>query len=101
MVSTPTAARLDGSIATAFAALCLGAVAMGISPIFVRFADVGPFTSAFWRVAGALPVLWAWAAIEARRARGRGYDVVLRAPGITGSCLWHEGFARHLAVFAA
>ena len=24
---------------------------MGISPIFVRLADVGPFTSAFWRVA--------------------------------------------------
>ncbi|MEO8666996.1 MAG: DMT family transporter [Bauldia sp.] len=51
-----------------FAALLGGAVAMGISPIFVRFADVGPFTSAFWRVAGALPLLWAWAAIEARHA---------------------------------
>lgn len=49
-----------------FAALLLGALAMGISPIFVRLADVGPFASAFWRVAGALPVLWAWAAIEAR-----------------------------------
>src|SRR4051794_3112398 len=41
---------------------------MGISPIFVRLADVGPFTSAFWRVAGALPLLWAWAAVEARVA---------------------------------
>ena len=31
-----------------------------ISPIFVRLADVGPFTSAFWRVALALPLLYAW-----------------------------------------
>jgi drug/metabolite transporter (DMT)-like permease len=41
---------------------------MGISPIFVRLAEVGPFASAFWRVCAALPLLWAWAAIEARAA---------------------------------
>jgi drug/metabolite transporter (DMT)-like permease len=36
---------------------------MGISPVFVRYAaaaEVGPFASAFWRVALALPVLYAW-----------------------------------------
>ncbi|MCM5556831.1 DMT family transporter [Pleomorphomonas sp. JP5] len=48
----------------AFLALCLGAVAMGISPVFVRLADVGPFASAFWRVALAVPVLAIWAASE-------------------------------------
>ncbi len=37
---------------------------MGISPIFVRFAEVGPFTSAFWRVGLALPALWLWSALE-------------------------------------
>ncbi|MCW6508682.1 DMT family transporter [Lichenifustis flavocetrariae] len=42
------------------AALVLGAIAMGLSPIAVRLADVGPFTSAFWRVFLALPVLWLW-----------------------------------------
>ncbi len=42
------------------AALVAGAFAMGASPIFVRLADVGPFTSAFWRVALALPLLYAW-----------------------------------------
>jgi drug/metabolite transporter (DMT)-like permease len=71
MVSTPTAARLDGSIATAFAALCFGAVAMGISPIFVRFAaaeNIGPFASAFWRVAFALPILYAWMRVEEAHA---------------------------------
>lgn len=47
-----------------FAALVLGAMAMGISPVFVRFAEVGPFTSAFWRVGFALPLLWLWARLE-------------------------------------
>ena len=48
----------------AFAALVLCAVAMGASPIFVRFADVGPYASAFWRTFLALPFLWAWARVE-------------------------------------
>lgn len=51
-------------MAAAVAALVLGAMAMGASPVFVRFADVGPFTSAFWRVALALPALWLWARLE-------------------------------------
>ena len=50
----------------AFAALVAGACAMGASPVFVRMADVGPFASAFWRAALALPALWLWAVIEAR-----------------------------------
>jgi drug/metabolite transporter (DMT)-like permease len=52
----------------AFAALVAGAVAMAISPVFVRLADVGPFASAFWRVALALPALWAWDRMEGRHA---------------------------------
>ena len=50
----------------AFLALVGGAMAMGISPVFVRFAEVGPFTSAFWRVGLALPALWLWSALERR-----------------------------------
>ena len=50
----------------AFAALVLGSLAMGISPIFVRLADVGPYTSAFWRVALALPLLWGWMKLDER-----------------------------------
>jgi drug/metabolite transporter (DMT)-like permease len=50
-----------------FAALVLGAVAMGASPIFVRLADVGPFASAFWRMALAIPFLWGWLKFEASR----------------------------------
>jgi len=59
----------------AFLALVGGAMAMGISPVFVRFAEVGPFTSAFWRVALALPALWLWAELE--RPRG---EAVLNSP---------------------
>ncbi|GLS17348.1 membrane protein [Labrys miyagiensis] len=52
----------------AFAALLGGAMAMGISPIFVRLSDVGPFASAFYRVFLALPVLYAWMRLEERQA---------------------------------
>ncbi len=55
----------------AFIALTLGSIALGASPIFVRLADVGPFASAFWRVALALPALWAWHVWECRRATER------------------------------
>lgn len=45
----------------ALAVLVVGATAMGISPVFVRNAEVGPFASAFWRVVLALPLLYLWA----------------------------------------
>lgn len=80
-----------------FAALIGGALAMGISPIFVRTADVGPFASAFWRVAGALPVLYGWAVLEAlsrgepARAAFR-WDGAILAAGLLFSAdlfFWH------------
>ena len=66
--------------AAAFLALALGAVAMGISPIFVRLADVGPFASAFWRVTLALPALYAWMRLaERERAAARSIHPARRA----------------------
>jgi len=60
---------------------------MGASPVFVRLADVGPYASAFWRTALALPFLWIWAALEANAARDRGSGIPGRAaarrPGMT------------------
>jgi drug/metabolite transporter (DMT)-like permease len=83
-----------GRGAAAFAALLLGAVAMGISPIFVRVADVGPFTSAFWRVALALPALYAWMRLavgEARPQRRFSRPVVLAGLAFAGDLLfWHS-----------
>ena len=61
-----TASLAGGRSAAAFGALVLGALAMGISPIFVRLADVGPFASAFWRVVLALPALYAWMRLAER-----------------------------------
>src|SRR5829696_3561549 len=71
MTSSETTARLDSGAASALIALVAGAVALGFSAIFVRLAaaeGIGPFASAFWRVALALPVLYAWARLEEREA---------------------------------
>ena len=46
---------------SALPALLLGAVFIALSPIFVRLSEAGPIPTAFWRVALALPVLWAFA----------------------------------------
>ena len=64
MVSPATRTTVVDAMPVAFLALVGGAMAMGISPVFVRFAEVGPFTSAFWRVGLALPALWLWSALE-------------------------------------
>ncbi len=64
-----TSAKSDGF---ALAALALGAIAIGASPIFVRLADVGPFAAAFWRVALAIPALAVWALYASRKSGGPG-----------------------------
>lgn len=60
---------MASSYLRSMAALTLGAIAMGASPIFVRLADVGPFTSAFWRISLAIPffALWYWAEQKQRK----------------------------------
>lgn len=88
-----TAPRPASSQATAFVALLSGALALGISPVFVRLADVGPFASAFWRTALALPVLFAWMRIEDRGEPGRPgprWPVVLAGLFFAGDLFfWH------------
>ncbi|MHC5655911.1 DMT family transporter [Stappia sp. ICDLI1TA098] len=64
MTLRSSTASPDDRMILAFAALVAGAMAMGISPVFVRHAEVGPLASAFWRVALSLPVLAAWARLE-------------------------------------
>jgi drug/metabolite transporter (DMT)-like permease len=93
MTPISPAAKPPGGFGAPFAALVVGALAMAISPIFVRVADVGPFASAFWRVALALPLLWAWLKLsekEAPAARGIGRTDVLA--GVAFACdlfFWH------------
>ncbi len=85
-VETDSSLADPRAAAIAFGGLVLGVIAMGASPIFVRLADVGPFASAFWRVALALPALWAWARLERRgtaEAPGfYGFDWLVVAAGV-------------------
>jgi drug/metabolite transporter (DMT)-like permease len=103
MSSPSTTARLETGFASAFAALCLGAVAMGISPIFVRFAaaDVGPFASAFWRVALSLPILYAWMRVEAAKApAGAPRTSFGRASILAGLAFAGDLFFWHLSILS-
>ena len=88
-----TASLAPARGAAAFGALVGGAMAMGISPIFVRWADVGPFASAFWRVALALPLLWLWMrSTERSQPRRRfSWPTLLAGLAFTGDLLfWHS-----------
>jgi drug/metabolite transporter (DMT)-like permease len=98
-MSLPTASLPDPrSEVTALAALILGAVAMGASPLFVRMADVGPFASAFWRTALALPLLGLWAMTEPATSR-RG-ALRNRAVWLSGVMFAGDLFFWHLAILA-
>jgi drug/metabolite transporter (DMT)-like permease len=80
-----------------FAALVAGAVAMGVSPIFVRLADVGPFTSAFWRVTLALPLLYAWTRLaDGREGSGKRFS---KATILAGLAFAADLFFWHLSIF--
>lgn len=88
MSAPPAPATPRASVqAAAFIALVMGAIAMGVSPLFVRLADVGPFASAFWRAGLALPALYVWMLIEERGA-GAGAP----KPGFTLPVLLAGGF---------
>jgi drug/metabolite transporter (DMT)-like permease len=53
--------------ALATLALFAGAIAIAFAPIFVRIAETGPLSTAFWRIALSLPVAWGWWLFERRR----------------------------------
>ncbi len=84
------------SLFAPLAALVVGAVAMGVSPIFVRLADVGPFASAFWRVALALPLLWAW--MRATDRDGRSAPRFSQAAILSGLAFAGDLFFWHLSI---
>jgi len=77
-------------------AVVVGALAMACSPIMQRLADVGPFASAFWRVALALPLLYLWT-----RAQDHGQPVWRKMPMATvlgGLAFAGDLFFWHLSV---
>jgi len=86
-------ATASASVRYALPGLVLGAVLIGLAPIFVRLAGVGPTAAAFWRVFLALPVLLALQRITADRAAP--------PPQASTRYLWLAGlaFAGDLAVW--
>jgi drug/metabolite transporter (DMT)-like permease len=86
-------------VAVAVLALVASAVAMGASPVFVRWGGVGPFTGAFWRVFLALAPLYLWARLERGRNPGwvdRGWT---RATFLSGGAFAGDLFFWHLSIF--
>jgi drug/metabolite transporter (DMT)-like permease len=85
--------RADFSIG--LTAMIAAALAMSISPSLVRFADVGPLASAFWRVFLALPVLYAWMKAEERSAaqgKGKSWSLPILLSGLAFAgdlLMWH------------
>lgn len=100
MTSVPAPATTRARPVAPVLALLAGAAAMGVSPVFVRLAEVGPFASAFWRVALALPILWAWmvAAERAPRAAGVRPARFGRATLLAGLAFSGDLFFWHLAI---
>lgn len=80
----------------AFGSLLAGGMAIGFAGILMRLSDVSPVASAFWRMALAAPLLWAWArrvrATDLADGRTISYTPVLLLAGIyfAGDMgLWH------------
>lgn len=79
----------------AIPALLAGAAAIGAAPILVRFAradGVGPTATAFWRLALALPLLWAWMKLGRSPAPSRRDALLLLGSGLffaADLAFWH------------
>jgi drug/metabolite transporter (DMT)-like permease len=78
---------------TALLALVLGGIGIAFAPIFVRWSEVGPVSTAFWRLALAAPLMWVWTARErSRRPASRRDAVRLLLPGLCFAAdlgTWH------------
>lgn len=77
-----------------FAALVLANALLAVGPLFVRVADVGPVSSAFWRMALALPVLFLLVTRGGVPKMSRGVVVVLALSGVLFAAdlaSWHVG----------
>ena len=95
-MSAPAVPTHSNAQTGALVALIAGACAMGISPIFVRLADVGPFSSAFWRVTLALPILYAWT--KASPPEGGGERRFATASLLAGVAFTGDLFFWHLSI---
>jgi len=86
-------------VATALIAALIANTALATGPLFVRMADVGPVSAAFWRLIIATPILFAVATAMGERpialARGRWW--ILGIAGVVFAldlASWHVGIVR-------
>ena len=56
----------------AFGSLLMGGMAIGFGGILMRWSDVNPVASAFWRMTLAVPILWTWAAAVRAQDEAKG-----------------------------
>lgn len=95
MTTTPPdheRARARVADALPVVALLAGGCAIGFAPILVRWADVGPVASAFWRLALALPLLWWWAALSSHGPIRCGHWRIVALAGVFFAAdlgVWH------------
>ncbi|MBA3814226.1 MAG: DMT family transporter [Alphaproteobacteria bacterium] len=75
---------------------CLGSILIGSSAIFVRFSELGPVTTAFYRMLFALPLLALWVRWERKK---RLYSKLLPAEGRAGLMFAGLFFALDLALW--
>jgi drug/metabolite transporter (DMT)-like permease len=90
-------ATASASVRHALPGLVLGAVLIGLAPIFVRLGGVGPTSAAFWRVFLALPALF----LMQRLSQGRPLRNGTADPRGSTRVLWLAGlaFAGDLAIW--
>ncbi|MET3724846.1 DMT family transporter [Sphingomonas trueperi] len=93
--TTPTRSH----VATALVAALIANAALATGPLFVRMADVGPVSAAFWRLIIATPILFAAATAMGEKplalARGRWW--ILGIAGVVFAldlASWHVGIVR-------
>jgi drug/metabolite transporter (DMT)-like permease len=97
----PVSRAADHAGVLALPALVLGSIAIGASPIFVRWSELGPVATAFHRMLWALPPLYLWMRIERRQRpcpplrRRDALQIVLCGLLFVGDlCFWHWSILR-------
>ncbi len=98
--SAPESPAHAGMPPVALAAAIVANVALAFGPWFVRMADVGPVAAGFWRLALAVPVLFALLPLAGggrslAGARGIGWILALAGLGFAADLgSWHAGIVR-------
>ena len=102
MSSAPPSSSTPRAQAGPFVALILGSACLAFGPLLVRLSDVSPASSAFWRMALALPVLLVVALVARGRETGAlplralpwGLGLLAGAMFAADLVTWHMGIVR-------